>query len=143
MASLGQIRAGIKEVLSGIGGLTIYDTVPDVTQTPAVVVVPREADFEGAMGRGLDTWTFNLFVLVARGETRLSQEALDEYVTGAGPKSIRAALFERDDLGLSDGTTAQVTGMPRDVPYGGGFESAGVQHIGACLRVVVRTPGTA
>jgi len=143
MASLGQIRAGIRQVLEGIDGLQVYDTVADVVQVPAVVVAPIQADFEVAMGRGTDKWILRLFVLVGRGDQRLAQQALDEYVTGAGPRSIRQRIYERDDLGLGDGTTAFVTGMPRDVPYGGAFEGAQVPHIGACLLLEVHTPGTA
>jgi hypothetical protein len=96
------------------------------------------ANFDGAMGRGMDTWRFDLFVLVQRGEFSVAQKQLDEYLSGSGDKSIRQVFFNNADLGLGDGTDANVDGV-RD--YGGKFETARMQHVGAIVRLTVRTPG--
>lgn len=140
MASLSTIRDAIKTTLeSAIGGLSVYDTVPEASNLPAIVVVPNMASFDVAMGRGVDTWEFDLAVLVSFSDADIAQDSLDDYVTGAGPKSVRQAIFNNKTLGLTD-ANAHVHEMS---DYGSGFEMAKVQHIGAKLRLVVHTKGTA
>lgn len=140
MASLSEIRDALNGAIQAhCPELNYYATVPDAVQVPALVICPDEADFNGAMGRGLDTWTFHLYVLVARVESRLAQEQLDQYVTGAGPKSIRKIVYEEGDHLLPD-TQMHCTGVRG---YGGSFETASVQHIGAILRLQVHTRGGA
>lgn len=143
MASLTEIRAALKATLKGaISELNIYAEVSDVTQAPAVVVMPAApslsglaCNFNGAFGRGMDEWTLDLYVLVARTDGALAQQKLDQYVTGKGAKSIRQVLFQNSAIGLTD-TDVHVEGV-RD--YGGMFQSAGIPHVGAVLRVTVRT----
>jgi hypothetical protein len=139
MSSLQSIRDAIKTTLeSAIDSLSAYDTVPGATNLPAVVVVPSTANFNVAMGRGTDTWEFDLAVMVPYTDADIAQDALDNYVTGAGDSSIRQAIFQNRDLGLSD-TDAHISGMS---DYGSRFEMAGIQNIGAKLRLVVHTKGT-
>ncbi|MFJ9848575.1 hypothetical protein [Streptomyces sp. NPDC101150] len=140
MASLAAIRDALKATIeANVSGIRGYDTVPDVTNLPAFVIQPVAGDFTGAFARGMDEWTFDLYVLVSSADSRRSQEALDSYITGAGSSSIRQALFSNSDLGLS-GVDAFVSGVRG---YGGSYESASIHHIGAILRVCVYTPGTA
>lgn len=140
MATLSAIRDGISDTLTAnISDLEVYDTVPDVAITPAVVVIPESADFNIAMGRGTDRYEFDLFVLAGRAVADEEQDSLDEHITGAGARSIRQAIFNNRDLGLT-GIDAHISGMSR---YGGQFDAAEIQHIGAVLRLVVLTPGTA
>jgi hypothetical protein len=84
------------------------------------------------------TWRFDLYVLVARGEVTVAQNKLDLYINPSGDQSIPEVLFRNADLGLSDGTDAFVEGVRE---YGGKFTTARIDHVGAILRVVVRTPG--
>lgn len=147
MASLAEIRTALRTTLrAAIPGLNVYAEVPDVNQVPAVVVMPAAAsvsglacDFNGAFGRGLDTWHIDLYVLVARVEVVLAQKALDDYVTGTGPKSIRRIIYDSPDLGLSDGTDAHAEGI---LMYGGEFQTAKIPHVGAVVRLTVRTSST-
>lgn len=139
MASLSAIRDGIKTTIGGIADLEVYDTVPDVTVVPAVVVWPAEADFQIVMGRGTDRYEFDLYVLTQRAVADEGQNDLDSYITGAGASSIRQVIWNSRTLGLVDGTDAHVSGMSR---YGGSFENAQVPHVGAVLRLGVLTPGT-
>jgi hypothetical protein len=140
MATLAAIRDAIKTTITdNVTGLRVHDTIPDVVNLPAVVVVPRTADFDVAMGRGIDTWEFDLFVMVSKGSTRAAQDALDAYVTGAGTSSIRQVIFTNRTLGLSN-TDAHVA---RLIGYDLTFEASNVDHVGAALRLIVHTPGTA
>lgn len=140
MASLKAIRVAAKATIeTHIPDLTGYPTVPEAVQVPAFVVEPAPpADFLVAMGRGVDTWNFDVHILVASSDAGLGQDELDDYITGAGAKSIRQVIFNNRTLGLTD-TDAHIAQL---IAYGGQFESAGIAHIGATLRLVVHTPGT-
>ena len=143
MASLSSIRTAVKTTLeAGITLIKVYPTARTVTVIPeggaAVVVAPSTADFVVAMGRGTDTWAFDLWVMVNTADDELAQNVLDGFVTGDGTNSIREAIFNARTLGLS-GTDAHVSGMSG---YGLRFESAGIPHLGATLNLTVHTPGT-
>lgn len=126
------IRQAIKRTLSQ-SGLNCYDTVPDVTNSPAVVVKPWETDFTGAMRMGGDVYRFNLFVVAARTDTRAAQDKLDQYLTGQGPKSIREYLFLNSSLGLPDVDCI----VEKMLGYDGTFDTAGTNFVGAVLRLTV------
>ncbi len=145
MASLSQLRTAVKDTLvAALGaGTEVYDTIPGSPALPCVCVVPDSANFVVAMARGTDTWNFDLVVLVPSGDNQFGQSRLDPYVTGAGALSVRQAIYNANTpttgLGLSN-TNAHVSGM---TDYGGSFEAVDVDHIGARLRLVVHTTGTA
>lgn len=141
MATLGQIKDGIDHTVENrIPGIKGYGDISDVVQAPAMVVMPARdtADFTGAMGRGLVTWRFDIYILVPRGEVTSAQNKLDQYISPSGPLSIPEVLFHNADLGLNDGTDAFAEGVRE---YGGKFTTARIEHVGAILRVIVRSPG--
>jgi len=140
MASLTAIRSGIKDTVeAAIPDIQGYNTVPEVANLPAFVVVPGPADFAVAMGRGVDTYEFDVIVLVSPRDHELGQYDLDEYLTGAGTKSVRQAIWNAKTLGLAD-TEAFVYASRN---YGAQFAIGDLPHIGAVLKVRVTTPGTA
>lgn len=139
MATLTAIRDAIKTTVgAAITTLHIYDTVPESPELPALVIQPVGSDFNRAFGRGLDGWEFDLVVLVSWGDSDLGQDQLDAFVNGSGSSSIRQAVFNASTLGLAN-TTANVSGMTE---YGI-RTAAGIDHIGAVLRLVVHSSGTA
>lgn len=141
MADLDDIRDAIASTITtNITSLHGYGTVPDAANVlPAIVVIPFTADFTQAMGRGLDEWIFDVLVLVSTSEVAIRQNELDSYVTGAGSNSIRQAIFNNRTLGLSN-TDAYVSEMTE---YGMRFPVSEIEHIGARLKIVVHTIGTA
>lgn len=140
MATLAALRDAIKTTITAnISGIQVYDTVPDVTVVPAVVIYPADADFDFAMGRGSDKEEFDLYVLCQRAVADEGQNTLDELTAGSGARSIRQVIFNNPTLGLAS-TDAHVSGRSG---YGGQFETALIQHVGAMLRLVVLTSGTA
>lgn len=139
MASLASIRTAIKTTLeAAIDGLHVYATAESANVVPCVVVIPQAANFDVSMGRGTDTWSLELLVMVSPSDPEIAQNELDSYITGAGSTSIRQAIFNARTLGLS-GTDAHIAAVSG---YGGRFESAGIDHIGAVLTLVVHTAGT-
>lgn len=141
MASLESIRDALQGTLDdNLATVSVYDTVPDGDiNLPAVVVIPSGANFNVAMQRGTDTWTFELLVLAPYAVPSLGQDSLDSFVTGAGTNSVRQIIFENRSLGLSS-TDAHVSEMS---DYGAQYEWAGVQHVGARLTLTVITSGVA
>jgi hypothetical protein len=141
MASLGAIRDAIKATLdANIAGLRVYDTVPDNIDPPALLILPLDADFDVAFGRGSDTYQIDLFVMTSRVVPRTSQDALDAFVTGAGASSRSGPdLREQDSRPHRRHRGARLG----DVPLRRLVPRRGIDHIGAALRLVVTTPGTA
>lgn len=140
MATLRTLRAAIGDTLrDNLTGIEVYDTVPDVAHLPAVVVVPAEADFTFAMQRGVDREEFDLFVLCSRAVTDEGQNALDDFVAGSGTSSIRQVIYQNPTLGLAS-TDAHVSGR---FEYGAQYETNSTPHVGARLRLIVQTSGTA
>jgi hypothetical protein len=134
--SLTEIRNGLADTIRNFTSLGVY-TYAEVQAKgnyPAAIIEPHATDFERAMNRGTDEWDFNIFVLVRGADEATAQRNLDKFVTGQGDDSIRQVLFEHRDLGLGDSVDAHIYSMRG---YGGGFEWAGTQHIGAVLKARV------
>jgi hypothetical protein len=139
VATLTEIRTAAADTISAaIAELHPYRNVADAVNTPAFVIAPTSANFLVAMGRGLDTYEFDLTVLVANADVDLAQDLLDQYVNGSGARSIRQAVFQGRTLGRSD-CDAHIAGM---ADYGTRHSAAGVDYLGAVLRLVVHTTGT-
>lgn len=134
MPSLTEVREAVKATLeANLPGVTGYAKIPGSVNVPAFFLQPVDTDFDVAMGRGADTWNFDLVVLVALTDDKLAQDKLDPYVDGGGTSSIRKIVFNNKTLGLAD-TNAHIAAMNR---YGGSWELGGYKYAGAALRLVV------
>lgn len=132
MSSLTEIRDALKATIQQ-SGLNVYETVPDVTNSPAAVILPDTSSYANAMAMGGDEYEFDVAVLVAAHNIRDAQRQLDQFVTGKGEKSIREYLFRNSNLGLDD-VDCHVKGFKG---YGGSFKTAMTNSVGAVLRVCV------
>lgn len=141
MSGLEAIRDAIKTTIeAAVPELHGYDTVPEAANVlPCFIVIPFTADYVVAMGRGLDTFEFDLLILVSTSDMNIRQDDLDAYVSGSGARSIRQAIFNARTLGLA-GTDAHISQM---LEYGARFVVAEFDHLGARLRLIVHTSGTA
>ncbi|MGI5232864.1 hypothetical protein [Actinoallomurus sp. CA-142502] len=139
--TLGELRAAIAATLQvELPELRVYQRVVDSPNLPCVIVLPVGAGFATGLG-GDDDWDFDLYVLVSKGDTTVGQDALDAYISSDGDKSIRRVIWRFDDLGIEGAEAsvrAQLTTMSN---YGGQIEAAGVDHIGATLRLNVAISG--
>jgi|TARA_R100001463_G_C3509662_1_gene219830 hypothetical protein len=139
MAALSEIRDGIKTTISGISGIRCYDVIPDnAINFPVAIILPQEIQFDQAMQRGTDRYTFTVLVAVQRADARTAQDKLDEYITGAGSNSVRQAIFNNRTLGLSD-TDARVMSVSN---YAADVNLNGIDGVGANLEVEVYTKGS-
>lgn len=107
MTTLKAMRDALKATIkASVPGVIIYDTVPDVSQLPAVVVEPLKAD-SGSFRSGLDTWLFDITIMVSRQETSVSQNLLDDLLDGEGdPTDTISDTFNRADSSSSPGTSS-------------------------------------
>lgn len=139
MATLDEIRTALAETITSrvASMLFVYSDVADVTQLPAALIEPTNAEYEETMSRGTHCWFFNIYVLCSRNDYSIGQSQLDGFVSGSGPDSIPAAIYGKPDLGLDD-TDASVMRM---MGYGGTFQDAEIQLVGAILKVRVYTDG--
>jgi len=135
MPNLGEVRQAIATTIRAeLEELNIYPVWADITNLPAVVIGPPVADFTKSMGRGLDSWSFPLMVMVGIPEIQFAQNALDDYVDGSSEKSLRRIIFENPSLGgvVED---SMITKMDE---YGGSLSTRLkplIPHIGACLHL--------
>tara|TARA_R100001163_G_scaffold63315_1_gene55014 strand:- start:283 stop:705 length:423 start_codon:yes stop_codon:yes gene_type:complete len=140
MATMAQIRDGLKTTISNISGLRVYDTVPDqAINFPVCLFIPTSIEFDLAMQRGTDRYEFELTVAVQRADSRTAQDKLDAFVTGSGSSSIRQIIYNNKTLGLAD-TDARVTGMNN---YAADVSLNGIDGVGANLTIEVFTKGSA
>jgi len=140
VAALQQVRDGIKTTLeNNISGLRVYDVVPDYALNfPVAIVLPVNINFNIAMQRGTDQYTFDILVAVERGNSRTAQDKLDQYITGQGSSSLRQAIFNNRTLGL-DNTDATITGVSN---YAADVNLNGIDAIGANVSLEVYTKGS-
>ena len=147
MASLEEIKQGLSNTILAYMAeypdvsLFAYSDVPEVAQTPAIIIQPRPrepGDFNGAFSRGLITWELDVMIMVGRSDYEVSQEALTKLIDPAEEKSIARACDSDHEIGLDDGTDAMLSGLRL---YGGQLQNANIPHVCAVLSVTVRTPG--
>lgn len=143
MASLAAIRDAAKDVLAeAVPKLRGYAAGEHIAELPAVVIAPERVEFAVAMGRGADTWTLQLLVLVATGD--LAHAQLNDFVSGAGAQSIRQAIWTHRNLGLTDddGQPDADAHIARMTAYDIAYSACDIDHVGAALQLVVHTSGT-
>lgn len=93
------IRQGIATNLATISGLRTSAFVPDNPTPPIAIVVPERVDFDTAMHRGLDTYSFKVLVIAQRASERSAQNTLDAFCDPTGATSVKAAIESDRTLG--------------------------------------------
>ena len=99
MTTLSALRSGIATNLATISGLRTSATVPDDVNPPIAVVAPQGITFDTSFARGLDTYEFNVLVIVGRVDERTAQNLLDGYCNPTGATSIKTAIESDRTLG--------------------------------------------
>lgn len=92
MASVSELRDGLKANLATITGLRTADTVPDNPSPPIAIVLPQSVSYDDTFQRGMNTYTFSVLVIVNRVSERTAQNSLDAYISGTGNSSIKRAV---------------------------------------------------
>lgn len=92
MASITELRAGIKTNLATINGLRISDYQPDNINPPVAIVFPVSLNYDETFHRGMQTYTFAVQVIVGRVSERTGQSTIDSYCSSTGANSIKLAI---------------------------------------------------
>lgn len=99
MASISTLRTQIATNLSTITGLRTTSTMPDNPNPPVAIVIPRSVDYNDAFQRGMQTYGFNVMVIVGRADERSAQNKLDTFCSSTGSASIKLAVESDRTLG--------------------------------------------
>jgi hypothetical protein len=99
LASITNIRAGLATRLATISGLRTSSTQPDNPNPPIAVIIPDNTRYDDTFGRGMDTTTFRIILIVSRAAEKYAQKKLDTYVSTTGSTSIKAAIEGDRTLG--------------------------------------------
>jgi len=113
-ATFSGLRTALAAQLATIRGLRTAATVPDNPAPPVAVIVPVNVEYDTSFGRGTDTYTFSVLLIVGRMSERAAQTTLDAYINPTGATSIKAAINTDPTLGGAC-QSARVTNM---VNYG-------------------------
>lgn len=92
MASISELRTGIKTNLATINGLRTSDFQPDNINPPIAIVFPISVNYDETFHRGMQTYSFGVQVIVGRVSERSGQNALDAYCASTGTSSIKLAI---------------------------------------------------
>ena len=98
MASISELRAGIKTNLATITGLRVSDFQPDNINPPVAIVFPIGVNYDDAFARGMQTYTFSVQIIVGRVSERTGQNAIDAYISSTGSNSIKLAIESNKTL---------------------------------------------
>jgi hypothetical protein len=99
MASVSSIRTGLATRLGTIAGLRTSAFMPDNPNPPIAVVMPSSVSYDDTFKRGMQTYVFNVLVIVGRVDERTAQSNLDAYVSSTGTSSIKRAIEGDKTLG--------------------------------------------
>jgi hypothetical protein len=67
--------------------------------TPSMHTIPDPVEYDGAMQRGMDTWTLIVQAFVGLASDIAAQMLLDELLEPSGPGSLKAAIEAEPTLG--------------------------------------------
>jgi hypothetical protein len=99
MASISSIRTGLATRLGTISGLRTSAFMPDNPNPPIAVVMPSSVSYDETFRKGMQTYVFNVLVIVGRVDERTAQLNLDGYVSSTGSSSIKLAIEGDKTLG--------------------------------------------
>lgn len=98
MATIAQIRAGLKTRLETITGLQVYDYRPGTISPPTAIVARQSTQYDVTFD-GADDHTMGVQVYVAFSNDRAAEDNLDAYLNESGTTSVVAAIHADSTLG--------------------------------------------
>lgn len=136
--TLAQIRSGLATNLATVtGSPQVLTYVLSNPTPPAFVIVPASTEYDQAMARGLDKWTFRVVAIVSAASDQDGQKTIDAYLAPSGSTSIKAALESDRTLGgvVQNLRVTQVSGYILQ-------EEAGIPNLTAEWTVEVYATGS-
>lgn len=97
--TISQVNTGLKNRLSTITGLRVYDYQPDTGYVPFAFPALTTIEYHKAMNGGMRIFTYNITIVTGRVDERTGQDEMDAFASYDGAKSVRAALEADKTLG--------------------------------------------
>lgn len=117
--------------LATITGLRTFPFYAEKVSPPAAVVNPPWTyEYDVAMGRGSDRLTIPITVILSRTDIRTATRQLNQYISGSGAMSVKAAV---ESYEYTSCDSVRVTAVDR-IAYG---ELGGVEYIMGTFHVDV------
>lgn len=99
-ATISQVKDGLKVRIETISGLRAFDHQPDQVNPPFAWPTLDEIRYhQTGMSSGGVVMDFTITLVVQRVTERVAQDALDQYMSWSGVKSLRAAIEADRTLG--------------------------------------------
>lgn len=125
---LAAVMDEVGTALARVPGLRPFPYSVDAITPPAAVVGwPDEITYDSTMGRGMDTITLPVYVLVGRVDQRSARDVLARYLDGGNPGSLKAVIERGPHVAFD--SVRVVKADPQSLT------SAGVDYIGAVLEL--------
>lgn len=135
--NLADVMAELGTKLDTIPQLNVFPYEADKVTPPAAIVgLPETLTFDATYGRGSDTMTLSVFLLVGKLSDRASNAALSAYANGSGARSIKAILDSTDDNTYTSCDEVTVKSVEFD-----SYTSGGVTLLGAEFTVDIAGKG--
>lgn len=135
---IGDVMDEIAERLKlapSLAGRTYAYPPAKVLAPAAIVTYPTDGKFDATYGRGVDTMTGVVVVVVGNPTARQSRDQLTKYLDGSGEESVKA-LLDGDDYESCDGV--RVADWDTDV-----YTIGGIDYLTAIFSLDISGPGTA
>ena len=129
-----EVQTDLASALRSIEGLNVFPFWVDRITAPAAVVAwPDPYTFDTTMGRGSDTATFPVVVLVGKADAESSAIELGAYCNGSGDRSVKAVIeayaATAYDVAVVESVEFAVTSV------------AGVEYLAATFQITVTGQG--
>jgi hypothetical protein len=98
---LSDLREAIATQLQTVPNLTVSQFRVNAVQAPHAIISVPSGQYDSTMGRGSDTVTVQIIVLVSRADDETGLALLDEFVVGHGLRSIKTVVEQASGDGLS------------------------------------------
>ena len=99
-ATISQVKDGLKARIETISGLRAFDHQPDQVNPPFAWPTLDEIRYhQTGMSSGGVVMDFTITLVIQRVSERIAQDALDQYMSWSGTKSLRAAIEADRTLG--------------------------------------------
>jgi len=126
------------EKLETVTGVEVYAYPPGKPDFPCMIVgLPDEITFDQTYGRGSDSMTFPVWVLVSLGDIDAATTKLVKYLAGGSGKSVKAAL---DSNNTNEYTSCDTVTATTAVP--GSYTYNGHEVLGAEFTVMITGSGS-
>lgn len=128
------VAAELADKIDGITGLRVYPYPPDALAAPAAIIgYPDSIDFDMTWGRGVDSMTIPVYLVVDRNWDRATYTRIADFTAGTGSSSLKALLQTKPNVAYS---TARVRSISHSV-----IAVAGLEYWVATFLVDITGPG--